>query len=140
MDRDAPTLRADKPHTVRELTGKLLELVRLGYADAGFPVLTKEAAVDQHGRNYPTLRVLGFLGINEIEHALTALQDEPDAVVNLNPNDDMRSSRLSIFSFSESADGRYNPYDLGQYINRVSKAVWRGMWRLGNLGTVCLSV
>lgn len=120
MDREAPTLRADKPHTVRELTGRLLELVRLGYEDAGFPVLTKEAAVDREGRTYPVLRVVGFLGINELEHALSALADEPDAVVNLTPDEMMRSSRLSIFSFSESVDGRHNPYDLSQYIDRVS--------------------
>lgn len=120
MDREAPTLRADKPHTVRELTGRLLELVRLGYEDAGFPVLVKEAAVDREGRTYPVLRVLGFLGINEMEHALNALADEPDAVVNLTPDEMMRSSRLSIFSFSESVDGRHNPYDLSQYIDRVS--------------------
>lgn len=121
MDRDAPILRADKPHTVRELTGRLLELVRLGYADAGMPVLVKEAAVDKDGRPYPVLRILGFLGINELEHALTALADEPDAVMNLIPDElGMHSSRLSIFSFSESHEGRHNPYDLSQYIDRVS--------------------
>jgi chloride channel 3/4/5 len=121
MDRDAPTLRADKTHTVRELTGRLLELVRLGYADAGFPVLVKEPAADREGRTFPTLRILGFLGINELEHALNELADEPDAEVNLIPDDTlMRSSRLSIFSFSESHEGRHNPYDLSQYIDRVS--------------------
>ncbi len=122
MDRDAPTLRADKTHTVRELTGRLLELVRLGYADAGFPVLVKEPAADREGRTFPTLRILGFLGINELEHALNELADEPDAEVNLIPDDTlMRSSRLSIFSFSESHEGRHNPYDLSQYIDRVSQ-------------------
>ncbi|KAL1411308.1 hypothetical protein Q8F55_002259 [Vanrija albida] len=122
MDRDAPTLRADKPHTVRELTGKLLELVRLGYADAGFPVLVKEPAIDREGRPTSVLRVLGFLGINEVEHALTALADEPDASINLMPDDTVsmpRSSMLSIFSFRESSDGRGNPYDLSQYLDRA---------------------
>lgn len=120
VDKDAPTLRADKTHTVRELTGKLLELVRLGYADAGFPVLIKERTADNEGRPYPTLRVLGFLGMNELEHALNELADEPDAIINLIPDDPItRSSRLSIFSFNESAEGRHNPYDLSQYIDRA---------------------
>lgn len=126
MDRDAPTLRADKPHTVRELTGKLLELVRLGYADAGFPVLVKEPAIDREGRPTSVLRVLGFLGINEVEHALTALADEPDASINLMPDDTVpmpRSSMMSIFSFRESSDGRGNPYDLSQYLDRVGCAL-----------------
>jgi chloride channel 3/4/5 len=102
------------------MTGRLLELVRLGYADAGFPVLTKELTVDRDGRTYACLRVVGFLGINELEHALTELQDEPDAVLNLAP-DDLQSSRMSIFSFNESHEGRSNPYDLSQYLDRVSR-------------------
>lgn len=121
MDREAPTLRADKPHTVRELTGRLLELVRLGYADAGFPVLVKEPTSDREGRTYSTFRVVGFLGINELEHALTELQDEPDAIMNLTPEEGgLHSSRISIFSFNESHEPRNNPYDLSQYIDRVS--------------------
>ena len=63
-------LRADKTHTVRSLTGKLLELVRLGLADTGFPVLVKEAVPDADGRHYSGMRVVGFLGMNELEHAL----------------------------------------------------------------------
>ena len=67
--RDVPTIRADKAHTVRSLTGKLLELVRVGMADSGFPVLVKET-VDADGRTYSAMRVVGFLGMNELEHAL----------------------------------------------------------------------
>jgi chloride channel 3/4/5 len=50
---------------VRSLTGKLLELARLGSADTGFPVLVKEG-----GGGSSVLRVVGFLGMNELEHAL----------------------------------------------------------------------
>lgn len=93
-DRSVPHLRADKPHTVRSLTGKLLELVRLGMEDTGFPVLAKEVTSAGgpgtnvglgleggigSGRERSCLRVVGFLGINELEHALckyTALEAE----------------------------------------------------------------
>lgn len=68
-ERDVPILRADKQHTVRTLTGKLLELVRVGMADSGFPILVKES-VEADGRAYSGLRVVGFLGMNELEHAL----------------------------------------------------------------------
>jgi chloride channel 3/4/5 len=94
--------------------------VRLGYADAGFPVLTKEPTVGGDGRSHSCFRIVGFIGINELEHALTELQDEPDAVVNLAPDEGLHSSRMSIFSFTESHEGRHNPYDLSQYIDRVS--------------------
>lgn len=92
-ERDVPILRADKVHTVRTLTGKLLELARLGMADTGFPVLVKEATAhasydrererqrtgdrvhERHGEreNRGCLRVVGFLGMNELEHALCEL-------------------------------------------------------------------
>lgn len=71
-ERDVPTLRLDKPHTVRSLTGKLLELARLGAADTGFPILAKEP-ISEDGRTFGVMRVMGFLGMNELEHALCAL-------------------------------------------------------------------
>lgn len=65
-----PILRADKAHTVRSLTGRLLESHRLGMADTGFPVLIKEVVGDGEGRQFGALRVVGFLGMDEVEHAL----------------------------------------------------------------------
>ncbi|AFR95662.2 voltage-gated chloride channel [Cryptococcus neoformans C23] len=138
-DRSVPHLRADKPHTVRSLTGKLLELVRLGMEDTGFPVLVKEvtsaggpstsASVGLEGgigsgRERSCLRVVGFLGINELEHALSELADEPDAAINLIPDDAsqsrVRSSAMSIFSFADSfVDNVWNPYDLSRYIDQA---------------------
>jgi chloride channel 3/4/5 len=68
-DKEIPIIRADKPHTVRTLTGKLLELARKGMIDGGFPVLTKEI-VEHDGRSFAAMRIVGFLGMNELEHAL----------------------------------------------------------------------
>ncbi|ADV22608.1 voltage-gated chloride channel, putative [Cryptococcus gattii WM276] len=138
-DRSVPHLRADKPHTVRSLTGKLLELVRLGMEDTGFPVLAKEVTsaggpgtnvglgLDGgigSGRERSCLRVVGFLGINELEHALSELADEPDAAINLTPDDAtqarIRNSALSIFSFADSfVDNGWNPCDLSRYIDQA---------------------
>ncbi|WVO23008.1 uncharacterized protein IAS62_004352 [Cryptococcus decagattii] len=138
-DRSVPHLRADKPHTVRSLTGKLLELVRLGMEDTGFPVLAKEMTSAGgpgtnvglgleggigSGRERSCLRVVGFLGINELEHALSELADEPDAAINLTPDDAtqarIRNSALSIFSFADSfVDNGWNPCDLSRYIDQA---------------------
>ncbi|OCF76116.1 voltage-gated chloride channel [Kwoniella mangroviensis CBS 8886] len=135
-DRSVPILRADKQHTVRSLTGKLLELVRLGMADTGFPVLVKEVTANggnpglglegglSSGRERSCLRVVGFLGMNELEHALSELSDEPDATLNLMPDDASvhrsRSSAMSIFSFADSyVDGSWSPYDLSRYVDRA---------------------
>ncbi|WWD19024.1 hypothetical protein CI109_103482 [Kwoniella shandongensis] len=126
-DRSVPILRADKQHTVRSLTGKLLELVRLGMADSGFPVLVKEQTATTAGGmgERSCLRIVGFLGMNELEHALAELSDEPDATLNLMPDDAethmrTRSSAMSIFSFADSyVDGGWSPYDLSRYIDRA---------------------
>ncbi|KAK8854828.1 hypothetical protein IAR55_003567 [Kwoniella newhampshirensis] len=135
-NRSVPVLRTDKQHTVRSLTGKLLELVRLGMADSGFPVLVKEQTASPtggmgldggmvSGRERSCLRIVGFLGMSELEHALAELSDEPDATLNLMPDDAdsqtrTRSSAMSIFSFADSnVDGGWSPYDLSRYIDRA---------------------
>ena len=41
----------------------------MGMADTGFPVLVKES-VEGGGRMFAGMRVVGFLGMNELEHAL----------------------------------------------------------------------
>lgn len=77
-ERDVPTLRVDKPHTVRSLTGRLLELSRLGLADTGFPLLAKEP-ISEDGRVFGVNRVMGFLGMNELEHALCEYMNTREA-------------------------------------------------------------
>ena len=50
------------------------------------------------------------------------LSEEPDANLNLMPDDPARprSSVMSIFSFAESySNPRHNPYDMSCYIDRV---------------------
>ncbi|KAK4689513.1 hypothetical protein P7C73_g598, partial [Tremellales sp. Uapishka_1] len=135
-DREVPTLRADATHTVRELTGRLLELVRLGLGDTGFPIVVKEQTMGSDGKKYHCLRTIGFLGVNELEHSLSMLSDEPDAVMNLLPEEATphglgvgigirnRPSVASIFSFADSfSDPRKNPYDLTRYMDTAPVTV-----------------
>ncbi len=51
-------------NTVRALRDQLARLVRAGYVDKGFPILSTEP----NGKS----RMLGFIGGNELEHALSA--------------------------------------------------------------------
>ena len=50
-------------NTVRTLRDQLARLVRAGYAVTGFPILS----TDEDGKS----RMLGFIGGNELEHALS---------------------------------------------------------------------
>lgn len=56
---------------------------------------------------------------------IAELADEPDAAINLTPDDAtparIRNSALSIFSFADSfVDNGWNPCDLSRYIDQVS--------------------
>ena len=71
-------IRGDKGHTVATLTAKMHKLIELGLGDTGFPVLVKEESLpgsmaappSAQASNRNGLRVVGFLGLNELAHAL----------------------------------------------------------------------
>lgn len=113
-DTSAPTLHADKPYTVRLLTGKLLELARGGMDDAGFPVLVRDTSIPERirdedrgrdnvrhvgkerARDKGGLRLLGFVGVNELEHALCELP----VGATLHPLDSLRIQPFSQMSLT----------------------------------------
>lgn len=61
MDRNVGVIRLDEPNTVKNLRDKLKEAFVAGYADSGFPIVRPD---------YQGLRVAGYIGFNELEHAL----------------------------------------------------------------------
>lgn len=78
-DRDVPILRADKLNTVRSLMELVLQVMSHGLVDTGFPVLVKETIPEEEGRTPFAMRVVGFLGLHELEHALcTSFIDTAD--------------------------------------------------------------
>lgn len=54
-------IRLDDSNTVKSLRDKLRDALSAGYADSGFPILRS----DTEG-----MRTAGYIGINELEHAL----------------------------------------------------------------------
>lgn len=64
MDRNVGLICLDERNTVKELRDKLQSSLRSGYADSGFPIVRREAG---------GLRVVGYIGVNELEHALGEL-------------------------------------------------------------------
>jgi chloride channel 3/4/5 len=62
-DRDVDVIDIGNLNTVHTLRDQLARLVRAGYADSGFPILS----TDTDGKS----RMLGFIGGNELEHALS---------------------------------------------------------------------
>ncbi|KAG8967232.1 hypothetical protein FRC03_010476 [Tulasnella sp. 419] len=65
-DRKVQVIHADEENTVRKLSDQLRRLASEGIVD-GFPIITSER------------KLLGYLGANELEHALSLVADDPDA-------------------------------------------------------------
>lgn len=63
MDHRADVIIAEEHNTVRALRDKLQKMLSAGYADSGFPILR----YSQGGK-----RMVGYIGVNELEHALGA--------------------------------------------------------------------
>jgi len=64
MDRDVEVINVALSNTVRTLRDQLARLEAAGYANTGFPIIR----TDENGR----AQMLGFIGVNELEHALSA--------------------------------------------------------------------
>ena len=57
-------IRLDRKNTVESLRDQLLKLTALGSDDDGFPILRN----DSNGDGF---RMVGYIGANELEHALS---------------------------------------------------------------------
>ena len=64
MDRDVEVIDVAHSNTVRTLRDQLARVDAAGYADTGFPIIR----TDENRR----AQMLGFIGGNELEHALSA--------------------------------------------------------------------
>lgn len=63
-DREVPVIRADGENTVHTLRDQLQNLLVSGHDDGGFPILSEIRDTDEK-------RLVGYIGANELEHALS---------------------------------------------------------------------
>jgi len=64
MDRDVDVIQVYRQNTVRSLRDQLQALLCSGNDDSGFPILRK-------GEDEDRSRMIGYIGANELEHALS---------------------------------------------------------------------
>ena len=120
-DRDADTIRLDEENTVRSLRDQLLRLVAVE-EDAGFPILRQEES---------GLRMLGYIGAGELEHALSIVADEADSAVTFHTtsvygHDMYGLSSISSFVEEEAANGvvpRSDLFDFSIYMDNAPLTV-----------------
>ena len=65
VDRDVDIIRAYRRNSVRNLRDQLQALLYSGNGDGGFPIL-------RQGEDEERSRMIGYIGANELEHALSA--------------------------------------------------------------------
>jgi len=117
-DRDIDTIRLDEENTVKSLRDQLMNLVSVE-EDGGFPILRE----DDGG-----LRMLGYIGANELEHALSIVAEEADAVVTFHTTSAYgHHTYSSIYSLpeEEAVNGTpgNDPFDFSIYMDKAPLTV-----------------
>ncbi|KIY46768.1 hypothetical protein FISHEDRAFT_66304 [Fistulina hepatica ATCC 64428] len=109
--RDAETIKLSERNTVKSLRDKLQALLLSGNDDSGFPILRQ--AEDACG-----YRMVGYIGSNELEHALSIVADEANQEVIFRAFSSHYTMASSISSLleEESVD---NPFDFGPYMDQA---------------------
>ena len=83
---------------MKELRDKLQRVVSVGYADSGFPILKQE---------HLGLKVVGYIGTNELEHALGELRSVPP------------SGSLAPLSLGKPGEGTRAPNRIGSSLYKT---------------------
>ncbi|KAF8464508.1 chloride channel [Gautieria morchelliformis] len=112
--RHVEAICLDRTNTVRSLRDQLQAVVSAGGADAGFPILSKEPG---------GLKVIGYIGVNELEYALTVVADDADAICHFHPaRGAVRDTASFESSYREYASGP-DPFDFTVYMNHAPLSV-----------------
>ncbi|TFY83561.1 hypothetical protein EWM64_g445 [Hericium alpestre] len=114
-NRDVDVIRLDRPNTVKTIRDQLQELVKVGYDDSGFPILR-----DDEGGS----RMVGYIGANELEHALSIVADEADIVVHFHSQKQfgrpsMSSSSVSSLFVEGATRPELDPFDFSVYMDQI---------------------
>ncbi|KAI0744080.1 chloride channel [Daedaleopsis nitida] len=118
-DRDVEVIRVDRTNTVKSLRDKLQQLVDSGNSDSGFPILRPDG---------DGLRMVGYIGVNELEHALSIVADEPDEQIAFHPADGSAQGHMgpmasSVSSLAEMGSTLFDPYDFTCYMDQAPLTV-----------------
>ncbi|KAJ6625582.1 chloride channel [Mycena sp. CBHHK59/15] len=117
--RDVEVIRLDHTNTVRSLIDQLQALLSSGNDDSGFPILRRD------GDDSDNLRMVGYIGANELEHALSIVADDPDDEVHFHAEFTHRGfASASFSSLLDSGQGpEVDPFDFSIYMDQAPLAM-----------------
>jgi len=112
MDSGVEVINVAHSNTVRTLRDQLARLEAAGYANTGFPIIR----TDENRRT----QMLGFIGGNELEHALSIVAEEADHPISFDSNSrryrTLSSSTISTSTMMEPAE---DPFDFSLYMDKA---------------------
>ncbi|KAJ7084448.1 chloride channel [Mycena belliarum] len=117
--RDVEVIRLDRVNTVRSLIDQLQALLSTGNDDGGFPILRRDDS------DHDNLRMSGYIGANELEHALSIVADDPEDQVQFHAEHTHRGfASASFSSLLDSAQGPdVDPFDFSIYMDQAPLTV-----------------
>ncbi|KAJ7647251.1 chloride channel [Roridomyces roridus] len=120
--RDVEVIRLDRTNTGRTLTEQLETLLVIGNDDGGFPILRTDEDDEYHEK----LRMVGYIGASELEHALSIIADDPDEEVQFHPEFAHRGGRASASLSSLLENGQpphLDVFDFSIYMDQAPLTV-----------------
>ncbi|KAF8586664.1 hypothetical protein K439DRAFT_1386699 [Ramaria rubella] len=112
--RDVEVIRLESPNTVKNLRDQLQWVVSAGYGDGGLPILQREPGGS---------RMIGYIGVSELEHALTIVADDADARCHFYPARGPMRDASSISESSREFQIQSDPFDFTVYIDHAPLSV-----------------
>ncbi|RDB25370.1 H(+)/Cl(-) exchange transporter 5 [Hypsizygus marmoreus] len=114
--RDVEVIRLDRKNTVMSLRDQLFTLTASGNDDSGFPILRRDI-------NDDGMRMVGYIGSNELEHALSIVADEAEDEVHFHTTYSHNMAASSISSLSEELGRSKDIFDFSDYMDQAPLTV-----------------
>ncbi|KAG2111266.1 chloride channel [Suillus discolor] len=109
-DRDVDVIRVDRHNTVESLRDQLQSLLNAEHDDGGFPIL-------RPGRDEDGLRMVGYIGASELEHALAVVAERATQEVRFHTTySDEASYSTWVEEPGQSED---DPFDFSVYMDQA---------------------
>ncbi|KAJ7251496.1 chloride channel [Mycena haematopus] len=118
--RDVEVIRLGDRNTVRSLIDQLQALLATGNDDGGFPIVRKDG-----GDRHDDWRMVGYIGANELEHALSIVADDPEDEVQFHAEFSHQGgfASASFSSLLESGQPDIDPFDFSIYMDQAPLTV-----------------
>ncbi|KAF8556363.1 hypothetical protein OG21DRAFT_1437153 [Imleria badia] len=111
-DRGVDVIQIDAHNTVESLRDQLQALLNAGHDDSGFPILRSDKYSGK-------LRMAGYIGASELEHALAIVAEDADEGINFQPNGFDGDRDLTTSWIESSTVANEDLFDFSVYMDEA---------------------